>query len=128
MQMMKIRYVGKGDCFLIEYNGRKYSVSKTQPVLTVPLDVYNYIQSNMGMFRGDIIPFHDDSPELKEDAKKTIEEDINDMERDIAPMKKVTSVEVGKKTEVKEEVSNESKKRRSTRRRSRSTKSSTRNL
>jgi hypothetical protein len=83
MQMLKVRYVGKNDSIVAEYDGIKYSFSKKNPEQIIPLEVYNFMQSFNNPNREDFVPATDAIEEKKEEKKKTIEEDIAEIENSI---------------------------------------------
>jgi hypothetical protein len=83
MQEIKIKYVGKGDAVVAEHNGKKYTFSRSNPVQIIPLVVYNMLQDISNPFRWDIVPFQDNAPERNEEVKKTIEEEVDSIEKDL---------------------------------------------
>lgn len=88
MQEIKIRYIGKSDSVVTEYNGKKYTFSRNNQVQIIPLIVYNFLQDNTNPFREDIIPHRDDKEEKKEEIKKTITQEIDEIEKEIITIKK----------------------------------------
>lgn len=83
MQFIKVKYVGKGDSILTEYNGVKYNFSKSNPIVIIPLQVYNFMQDYHNVHREDIVPCSDAAEEVKQEKKKTIEDDIEEIEKSI---------------------------------------------
>jgi len=83
MQLIKVKYVGKGDSVLTEYNGKKYSFGKSNSVQTIPVEVYNFMQDFQSPFREDIVPFSDFSEEVKEEKKKSILDEVAEIEKDL---------------------------------------------
>lgn len=83
MQMIKVRYVGKGDSILTEYDGIKYNFSKSRPEIIIPLAVYNFMQDYHNIHREDIVPVTDTTEQFKQEKKKTIEDDIDDIEKSL---------------------------------------------
>ncbi len=81
MQFIKVRYVGKGDSILTEYDGVKYNFSKSMPVVIIPLPVYNFMQDYHNVHREDIVPYSDAIEEVKQEKKRTIEDDIDAIEK-----------------------------------------------
>ena len=56
MARMKVRYIGKGDAITCEYNGKKYTFSKSRPEQEIPLEVFRYMVSDSNPFRLDLLP------------------------------------------------------------------------
>ena len=83
MQMIKVRYIGKGDSVLTEYDGVKYNFGKSNPVQIIPLAVYNYMQDFQNPHREDIRPESDASVEVEQKKIRTIEDDIEELEKTI---------------------------------------------
>ena len=98
MQMLKVKYVGKNYSIVAEYDGVKYSFSKENPEQIIPLEVYNYMQSFNNPNREDFIPVTDAIEEKKEEKKKTIEEDIAEIENSIQEEKKYEGKKRGRKS------------------------------
>ena len=73
MQSITVRYVGKGDSILTEYDGVKYNFSKSRPVVTIPLAVYNNMQDYQNPHRESIVPYVEEhvkeTPMADEQAK-----------------------------------------------------------
>lgn len=83
MQLIKVRYVGKGDSILTEHDGVKYNFSKSNPVTIIPLAVYNFMQDYQNPYREYVVPFSDVTEEVKEEKKATIADDIDAIEQSI---------------------------------------------
>lgn len=54
---MQVKYIGKAQMIISEYDGKRYVFSKKNPITDIPVKVYNYIQASRGMYSGDIIPY-----------------------------------------------------------------------
>lgn len=83
MSMIKVRYVGKGDCITTEYDGIKYSFSHSKPVQIIPLAVYNYFQSDSNPYRSYLVPVTEAAEEAKAEKKQTISSEIDSIEKDL---------------------------------------------
>lgn len=87
MQMIKVKYTGKGDAIFAEHDGIKYAFYKEKPVQIIPLIVFQAMQNQYNVFRDEVIPVQDATEEKKEETKKTIEQEVDEIEKDIEPLK-----------------------------------------
>lgn len=69
MQTIKVKYIGKGDAIVSEWDGVKYTFSKSDPVQIIPLKVFQDMQNSFNVFRDDVIPFQEDSKEKENKVK-----------------------------------------------------------
>ncbi len=53
---MLVKYTGKADQLIGEYDGKRYVFSKKNPIIEIPIKVYDYIKASRGMRTGDIMP------------------------------------------------------------------------
>lgn len=72
---MKVKYLGKSPEMISEYNGKRYCFSKRNPIVDIPVEVYNNIQQSGHVNIGDICPIdtNDDdfvNIELKQKIKE----------------------------------------------------------
>lgn len=58
-QLVKVRYIGKGDMISTEYNGKRYAFGKAKPVSIIPIAVLRNIIQSGALFAGEIIPYTD---------------------------------------------------------------------
>ena len=84
MQFIKVRYVGKGDSILTEYDGIKYNFSKSKPVAIIPLVVYNFMQDYQNVHREDLVPFSDAVEESKLEKRSTLEDTISSIDESLS--------------------------------------------
>ena len=78
MQMITVKYVGRGDSILTEYDGIKYSFGKLKPIVEIPLAVYNHMQDYQNPHRESLVPC--EKPVVKAPATEAV--------KDIAKKKK----------------------------------------
>ena len=83
MQLIKVKYVGKADSILTEYDGIKYNFSKSKSVVIIPIEVWKYMQDYQNPYRDDVVPVTDAKEEKEAEAKKTMQQDVEDIEKDI---------------------------------------------
>lgn len=55
---MLVKYTGKADQIIGEYDGKRYVFSKKNPIVEIPIKVYDYIKASRGMRTGDIVPYY----------------------------------------------------------------------
>ena len=53
---MLVKYIGKADQLIGEYDGKRYVFSKKRPIIDIPIKVYDYIKTSRGMRIADIVP------------------------------------------------------------------------
>jgi len=106
---MLVKYIGKVDTVVTEYNGKKYCFSKSKPIQEIPVEVYNDIQQSRAPFMSDLLPVYEEKKETK--TEKSIEEELDELAD-------LIEIEKGEKDDVK------SKTRSNTRKSSRPSKDS----
>jgi len=55
---MLVKYTGKADQLIGEYDGKRYVFNKKNPIVEIPVKVYDYIKASRGMRTGDIVPYY----------------------------------------------------------------------
>lgn len=69
--IIKVKYVGKGDAIVVEYDGIKYTFSKRSPIQEIPIIVYNYMMDLNNPYRDDILPFQEEAKEEIKEPEET---------------------------------------------------------
>lgn len=54
---MLVKYVGKQDSIVAEYNGKKYSLNRKTPVKEIPDEVFSFIKSSNSVLSSLVVPY-----------------------------------------------------------------------
>ena len=71
---MLVKYTGKADQIIGEYDGKRYVFSKKNPIVEIPVKVYDYIKASRGMRTGDIVPYYPETVALVVAPKEVAQE------------------------------------------------------
>ena len=71
---MLVKYIGKADQIIGEYDGKRYVFNKKNPIVEIPVKVYDYIKASRGMRTGDIVPYYPETVAPVIAPKKDIQE------------------------------------------------------
>ena|SRR3990167_2078069 len=88
MQFIKVKYIGKGDSILTEYDGIKYSFSKSKPIVEIPLIVYNHMQDYNNPHRESIVPYFPENEKVEKAQQESIDDDISNFDAVVTTGKK----------------------------------------
>src|SRR3990167_8367873 len=94
---MLIRYIGKSDSVITEYDGKKYCFSKARPEQEIPTEVYNAIQQSRVHFASDILPVTGKSEKIAI-KERNIEDEIDELSGDIEKEKGESDDSKGQKS------------------------------
>ena len=88
---MLVKYIGKQDAIVTEYNGKKYSFTRTVPVKDIPDFVFSFIKAGNTTLSELIVPFQPEQSAVDENKYKDIisklDEKIAELEKDNARLK-----------------------------------------
>lgn len=80
---MLVKYIGKADQIIGEYDGKRYVFNKRNPVVEIPVKVYDYIKASRGMRIGDIIPYYPESVAPVIVPKEVVQEETSKLKHTI---------------------------------------------
>ncbi len=72
---MLVKYTGKADQLIGEYDGKRYVFNKKSPIVEIPTKVYDYIKASRGMRTGDIVPYYPETVAPVIAPKEVIQEE-----------------------------------------------------